>query len=604
LLVSTASGQDIPGCRDLPPAAVEVPPTPEVGYLYEKEPKRLALVVGNSVYKNLPPIVSARADAESMAKQLFDLKFQVTICSDVPTLSRFQNEIFQKFRKKIEVGDLVLFYFSGHGFSYGPNSFLAPTDLPLSIPEEKVASYGISVDAFEDRLAGHFPGLIMFFLDACRSTGGFIIRNKENDNVVGKGHGAAGYNNEAVNTFTFFATRPGEIAEGFSSQGKLSIFTRALVDKVGTEGQPFISVFRRLSAAVKVSTNDKQEPELSGRSDTDPYLKPTQKNLDEEMEAWKSALASKDRNEMALFIRLYSVSRHAAACRKWLDEDLHNGLATASTLASPVAIDRAWRTTNEERVSVRRLTLPFAFTRSVAADDGMGLWKLSDSEIGLVRAGTSVKELDQLRSGEAYLRHFSEARLPAGDQYRDPLAFSLASIDAHGSVVSQESLMGRDQPNPSARIIERIRAGTPLQVNGITTGLNESIWVSASTSASSSPFFLRVVPRRTSAPLELGQSIKEVIVPPRLDSIPGLVDRTIIDQAIADMKAQGWKIQWVSLSTAPTYDKHKRDVRAACMANARYLLKNAGVDGRRITSVSSREDFSGDGVRVRFFGVK
>jgi hypothetical protein len=40
------------------------------------------------------------------------------------------------------------------------------------------------------------------------------------------------------------------------------------------------------------------------------------------------------------------------------------------------------------------------------------------------------------------------------------------------------------------------------------------------------------------------------------------------------------------------------------LAHAEYILKRAGIEGTRITSVSGREDFTGGGVRIRFFGFK
>jgi len=92
------------------------------------------------------------------------------------------------------------------------------------------------------------------------------------------------------------------------------------------------------------------------------------------------------------------------------------------------------------------------------------------------------------------------------------------------------------------------------------------------------------------------------------------VDPDPIRAALAELKAQGWKITWVSLSTAATVDEVEQETRAARMANAEFILKHSDVPlfisgsnsniASRITSVSGREDFSGDVVRIRFFGVR
>ena len=60
LFVSTVSAQGL--CQD---------------YLCEREPRRVALVIGNESYTNLPPIPSAKSDAELMQARLTELGFVV-----------------------------------------------------------------------------------------------------------------------------------------------------------------------------------------------------------------------------------------------------------------------------------------------------------------------------------------------------------------------------------------------------------------------------------------------------------------------------------------------------------------------------------------------
>jgi hypothetical protein len=550
-------------------------------YLFEQDPKRVALVIGNANYKNLSSIASSISDAEMMRQRLTELGFDVVYYPDVPTLSNFEDMVLPDFRRKINVGDLVVFYFSGHGFSFGPDNFLAPTDMPLSITTWKVTSYAISVDAFKDLIASHKPGLIMFFIDACRSIGGFIINDEQGRNLVSKGYKTPQVSRQSINTFIVYATKPGEIAEGFSNPEQLSIFTKALTEHIGTEGEPFRSIFDEISAEVVTSTGGTQDPGKIDWSKTDPYLKPTLKNLEDQREVWRSTLESRDPKKIEIFSYRYSVSRHSAACRKWLNDSLNNELAARYTSASPVAIDRAWSSHNVARFSVRRLSIPsIAFTRSLEENQEQDLRNLSDMAVGLVPSGTSKL------SG-------------------DSLEFSLASIDAYKTVVATQTLVGRAEPDISATVVKRIPTGTQLQVDGITSGPDKNIYLRATTLGDTSSVFIRVPETlATPAPLELGQSLKEIIVPPRPHSIPELVNPVLIQEAIADLKAQGWKITWVSLSTAQTEDQTEQDTRAIRLVNAEYILKDAGIDGRRVTSVAGKADFSGDGVRIRFFGIR
>jgi hypothetical protein len=185
------------------------------------------------------------------------------------------------------------------------------------------------------------------------------------------------------------------------------------------------------------------------------------------------------------------------------------------------------------------------------------------------------------------------------------LEFYLQTLDDHKTAVTTQDLKGLKSPNAAAAS-ERIPSGTVLEINDVSKVSDTLGYVSATVQGETSPLFIRV---ETPALLLniLGYPLKEIIAAPRPDSIPDLVDPAPIRGAIAELKNQGWEITWVSLSTAapaPTDSEYEQDARLLRLANAEYIAKNEGVAGRRITSVSGKDDFSGNGVRVRFFGVK
>lgn len=588
-----------------------VPPTSALGdtkdYTVEKEPRKIALVIGNENYKHMSHLASARTDAEKMAEQLKVLKFDVLCYFDVP-LFEFYERVLPEFRSKLTRGDLVVFYFSGHGFSHGPDGFLAPTDLPLSINEDNVSEYAISVDAFEGLIASHSPGLVLFLLDSCRSIGAFEIKPKKGAREPFAAKGTLPppprENKRGVNSLVGYATQPGQIALAVTESGRLSIFTEGLVRHIGKEGELFGSVMDELSAEVKSLTNKTQIPWVQDSSQTDPYLNPTEKNFEEQRQAWASVLEKQIYRRIEVFSFRYSVSRHAAAAREWLADNVDKKEASNFTLASPSAIDRAWRPANASRVGVRRLSLPFAFDRSLDQGQAAELRKFSDPEIGLVASGTSVQRINQMETGGRFFTLGTTSTVSREEFSRNSLAFSLANIEGHQKVVATDDFVGRLAPDSSAPPVKLVRFGTRLEINGVTLGPGESVWVSASTPGDTEPFYLKVEPGTSPLPLELGQSVKEIVVLPRPNSVPELVDPLPIEKALADLKGDAWTITWVSLATAPTDDEWERETRFARIANAEYLIKRAGIDGRRVTSVSGREDFTGNGVRIRFFGIK
>ena len=596
--------------------ALAPPATANDAYPCDQEPNKVALVIGNETYAHLEDIPSAGEDARQIRDRLTDLGFHVTYVPDVPTRAVFQNQVLKEFRKTLEGGELVVFYFSGHGFSYRQNNYLAPTQMPLDINEAGVNAHAVSVESIEDLLSRESPGLLMFFIDACRSLGSFVVRNEQGESVLNKGLAEPLDLKLGVNSIISYATRHGKIAVGTGAPGQTSIFTRHLISHLSTEGKPFLEVFRRVAAEVRNHTNEEQVPYPYLFSQTDPYLKPTAEIVAQQKESWESVI-DKEYDVVKVFYYMNSVSPCAASVRKWLEDNLSRatrfigvssvaaavnqpavsfanqrlddalGHSPRYTRVSPIAVDRAWRPGSVGRVSVQRLGLPlFAFSRALTEEQAAALRETSDAEIGLLRSGTSP------RPPEA-------------------LAYSLGAIDTHEKVVATRRLSGLASPSAAAQTVESIPLGSQLLVNGVTVGADSQTYVSASTAYNAKSFFIRI-PELVAAlePLELGQSVREIVVPPRPDGLPGLVAPEPIREAVEEMRRQGWKITWVSLAAAPADAEGERERelqrshRLVMLMNAEHILKRAGIEGTRITSVAGREDFSGDGVRVRFFGIR
>ena len=94
--------------------------------------KRIALVIGNNAYPNLPvdrQLRKAINDAASMRNTLqTSLGFEVLYGEDADweTMNNLTNQL----EAKVENGDIVFLYFSGHGVSIGGENFLLPMDIP------------------------------------------------------------------------------------------------------------------------------------------------------------------------------------------------------------------------------------------------------------------------------------------------------------------------------------------------------------------------------------------------------------------------------------------------------------------------------------------
>ena len=293
-------------------------------YLAELEPRRWALVVGNASYTRLGPLPGALIDASQMEVRLQDLGFLVTRCTDVATVAQFEDDVLPAFRRQVRAGDLVLFYFSGHGFSHGPDSYLAVTGMDLRIAARDLGEVAIAVEALATYLSRPAPGLLLMVMDACRSIGDFSIVDAAAQDTVLKGAPATRPMHDArINLLAAYASRPGmpAIASDAGGDGP-SLFTAELLAQLGMDEREFGVMFNDVSAQVRLASGERQQPGLQDWSDTELYLRLPTALREQQKEAWLVALSSRSRKLIQRFAYRFSISRHAAAARAWLADNV------------------------------------------------------------------------------------------------------------------------------------------------------------------------------------------------------------------------------------------------------------------------------------------
>src|SRR6267378_585471 len=114
--------------------------------------KRVALVVGNNDYKNVPKLQKAVNDARTMGDTLKQLGFAVMVAEN-QTRQAFSQTLLQ-FDATIQPGDTAFFFFAGHGFEIAGQNYLLPTDVPAATEgqEELVRDASILADRVVSRL--------------------------------------------------------------------------------------------------------------------------------------------------------------------------------------------------------------------------------------------------------------------------------------------------------------------------------------------------------------------------------------------------------------------------------------------------------------------
>lgn len=131
--------------------------------------KRVALVVGNDQYSNIPQLKKAVNDARTMSDTLKKLGFAVLVAENQNR--KGLSETLLAFDRMIEKGDTAFFFFAGHGFEIGGENYLLPTDVPSATvgQEELIRDGAIAAERIITRVQTRGAGTSIFVFDACRN---------------------------------------------------------------------------------------------------------------------------------------------------------------------------------------------------------------------------------------------------------------------------------------------------------------------------------------------------------------------------------------------------------------------------------------------------
>lgn len=226
--------------------------------------RRLALVIGNSEYRNVPYLQNAARDADTVAGALRKAGFQ-TVKLDTNLSREKMYEELRDFSAQAETADWALVYYAGHGIEIGGINYLIPTDARLTTDRD----VQFETVPLEQVLAAVEPArsLKLVILDACRDNPfAKTIRVGNSGRSIGRGltriePGGA--------TLVVYAAKHGQIA--LDGAGTNSPFVTSFVQRMLTPGIEINKVFRLVRDDVLDSTAGRQEPftygSLPGRED-------------------------------------------------------------------------------------------------------------------------------------------------------------------------------------------------------------------------------------------------------------------------------------------------------------------------------------------------
>jgi tetratricopeptide (TPR) repeat protein len=211
----------------------------------EAPPPRLAMLVGNSNYKNLNPLKNPKNDVDKLAARLQQLGFQTFPAYDLDH-DHFVDAL-EAFRLKIPPGAVVLFYYSGHGAQLGGANYLIPVNMPSGASATTVQGYGISLQQVREIFNAARLNLIV--LDACRTV--------VNLPAKGPSEGLAPFFSRG--SLVAYAADEGQSASDNDSEN-LSLFTKYLIVELDKHDENLCQLFERVRMAVDDASGHVQFP--------------------------------------------------------------------------------------------------------------------------------------------------------------------------------------------------------------------------------------------------------------------------------------------------------------------------------------------------------
>ena len=224
--------------------------------------KRVALVVGNNDYRNVPKLQKAVNDARTMGDTLKQLGFTVMVAENQNRQAFSQTLL--AFDRAVEAGDTAFFFYAGHGFEIAGQNFLLPTDVPAATEgqEELVRDASVLADRIIERLQNRKVRTAILVFDACRNN----PFERSGTRAVAGGGGLAPMTQLPEGVFSIFSAGPRQTALDRLSNDDAnpnSVFTRTFAKQLTEPGANLVQVAqrtRRLVSEMAETVRHKQIP--------------------------------------------------------------------------------------------------------------------------------------------------------------------------------------------------------------------------------------------------------------------------------------------------------------------------------------------------------
>lgn len=268
-----------------------------------KDASRLALVIGNSAYRQ-SPLANPANDARAMSELLGTAGFSVDTRLD----ARFDDIVsaIEQFGEDLRRSEsrLALFYYAGHGVQLDWRNYLLPVDAVVT-SEDQVRQRCVDLGFLLDKLEAAKGTTFVVILDACRNNPfGSAFRPAQK--------GLSQFD-APVGSLLAYATSPGNVAsDGAGSNG---LYTENLIRELSQRGSSIEDCLKRVRLNVRLQSQGAQLPWETTSLERDVYLfenglgqlsdAELQKRVEDDLAEWGRIRNSRDPGDWVAYLRRF-----------------------------------------------------------------------------------------------------------------------------------------------------------------------------------------------------------------------------------------------------------------------------------------------------------
>jgi uncharacterized caspase-like protein len=216
---------------------------------------RVALVIGNSAYRNVAALVNPKNDADDIAAAAERLGFKVVRGIDLDKSG--MDRTIRQFAEALKGAGVGMFFYAGHGIQVSGRNYLVPVDAELKTAEALDFEM-VGLDVVQ-RIMEAASETNILFVDACRDNP--LSRNLARamgTRSTAIGHGLTAQE-AGAGTLISFSTQPGNVAlDGTGTRN--SPYAAALVKHIASQGKDLSAVLVQVRRDVMATTGKRQIP--------------------------------------------------------------------------------------------------------------------------------------------------------------------------------------------------------------------------------------------------------------------------------------------------------------------------------------------------------